>query len=84
MTVNDVIREIEEQQKIFPASKYMYLNREETDFVLTIMKQLLPVRPVLAGHMWECGECGAPVGIYLDDRRDDFCRRCGREVNWDA
>ena len=84
MTVNDVIREIEEQQKIFPASKYRHLDREETDFVMTILKQLLPVRPVLNGRMWECGECGTPVGIYQDDALDSFCRKCGREVNWDA
>ena len=56
---------------------------------LNLMKEQKAVKPVLFGRMWECGNCSAdnlhtPVGIYLDDRRDDFCRKCGRKVQWDA
>ena len=46
-------------------------------------QQQKPVKPVLVAKMWECGNCHAPVGIYLDDRRDDFCRKCGKKVKWD-
>ena len=83
MTIADIIIEIEGQRAAY-GSKYAHLNREETDFILTVMRQLIPVRPVLNGRMWECGECGTPVGIYQDDELDSFCRKCGREVNWDA
>ena len=48
------------------------------------LKEQKAVKPVLVGHMWECGNCHAPVGIYLDDRRDDFCRKCGKKVQWDG
>ena len=50
---------------------------------LALLKEREPMKPVLVGHMWECGNCHAPVGIYLDDIRDDFCRKCGRAVKWE-
>ena len=57
---------------------------ETADEMYAMLKEQKAVKPVLVGHMWECGNCHAPVSIYLDDRRDDFCRKCGRKVQWDA
>ena len=52
-----------------------------------ILNSLAPVRPVIGGlygHMWECGACNAPVGIVGDDKRDLYCRLCGKKVLWDG
>ena len=49
-----------------------------------LLKEREPVAPVLVGRMWECGKCYAPVGIFMDDQRDLFCRTCGRAVKWDG
>lgn len=51
---------------------------------IAMLKEQDPVAPVLVGRMWECGKCYAPVGIFMDDQRDQFCRTCGRRVKWDA
>lgn len=51
---------------------------------INLLKEQEPVAPVLVGRMWECGKCYAPVGIFMDDQRDQFCRTCGTKVNWDA
>ena len=53
------------------------------DDTLTLLKEQEPVAPVLVGRMWECGKCYAPVGIFMDDQRDQFCRTCGRRVKWE-
>lgn len=45
-------------------------------------EQYEEIKPVLCGTMWECGACGSPVGIYMDDQRDDYCRKCGKKVLW--
>ena len=50
---------------------------------LALLKEQEPVSPVLVGRMWECGKCHAPVGIFMDDQRDQFCRTCGRSVKWE-
>lgn len=50
---------------------------------LKLLKEQEPVAPVLVGRMWECGKCHAPVGIFMDDQRDQFCRTCGTKVKWD-
>ena len=50
---------------------------------LELLKEQEPVAPVLVGRMWECGKCHAPVGIFMDDQRDQFCRTCGRSVKWE-
>ena len=50
---------------------------------LSLLKEQEPVAPVLVGRMWECGKCHAPVGIFMDDQRDQFCRTCGRSVKWE-
>ena len=55
---------------------------ERFDAGLSMLKEQEAVKPVLVGNMWECGNCHAPVGIYLDDIRDDFCRKCGKAVKW--
>lgn len=52
------------------------------DFI-SLLKEQEPVAPVLVGRMWECGKCHAPVGIFMDDQRDQFCRTCGRSVKWE-
>ena len=41
-----------------------------------------PVRGGYYNNAWECGVCHAPVGIVGDDRRDDYCRKCGKKVGW--
>ena len=51
---------------------------------ISLLKGQEPVAPVLVGRMWECGKCYAPVGIFMDDQRDQFCRTCGTKVKWDA
>ena len=50
---------------------------------IELLKEQETVEPVLVGRMWECGRCYAPVGIFMDDRRDQFCRTCGTKVKWD-
>ena len=50
---------------------------------MSLLKEQEPVAPVLVGRMWECGKCYAPVGIFMDDQRDQFCRTCGTKVKWD-
>ena len=54
-----------------------------SDDAIALLKEQEAVKPVLVGNMWECGNCHTPVGIYLDDVRDDFCRKCGRAVKWE-
>lgn len=48
------------------------------------LKEQKPVKPVLAcrGNAWECGVCGQIVAIYGDDRKHNFCHRCGAQVGW--
>ena len=69
----NVLKEREEAHKILV---------EMADKMYAMLKEQKAVKPVLVGNMWECGNCHAPVGIYLDDIRDDFCRKCGKAVKW--
>ena len=73
----NLLKEQEEAHKILV---------ETADEMYAMLKEQEAVKPVLFGTMWECGNCHShtPVGIYLDDRRDDFCRKCGKKVQWDA
>ena len=59
------------------------IQRVVIERAITLLNDLEPVKPVLVGHMWECGNCHAPVGIYRDDVRDEFCRKCGKQVKWE-
>ena len=48
------------------------------DDALSLLKEQEPVAPVLVGRMWECGKCHAPVGIFMDDQRDQFADICNK------
>ena len=50
---------------------------------MSLLKEQDSVAPVLVGRMWTCGKCYAPVGIFMDDQRDQFCRTCGTKVKWE-
>lgn len=58
------------------------------DDALNLLKEQEPIKALITGHgefetegtwWYECGNCGTPI-----DPSDNFCRKCGRAVEWDA
>ena len=55
---------------------------------LDLLKEQEPITPCIRGEegfsyndltrQYGCGSCGKPI-----DRRDEFCRHCGKRVKWD-
>ena len=53
--------------------------------MIDMLEASKPVRPEKGGYMgraWGCGRCHEVVGIVGDDPRDQYCRHCGRKVDW--
>lgn len=71
-----LLKEQEHKDRMFQALEDDWKRLKE------LLKEQEAVAPVLVGRMWECGKCHAPVGIFMDDQRDQFCRTCGRPVKW--
>lgn len=55
---------------------------------LSLLEEQEPIKPLITGHgefetegtwWYECGNCGTPI-----DPDDNFCRKCGKAVEWDA
>ncbi len=73
----------EHQDEIYALRVELASSNELAEGYAELLKEQEPVAPVLVGRMWECGKCHAPVGIFMDDQRDQFCRTCGRSVKWE-
>ena len=84
MTILDIIAEIEGQRSML-GSKYSHLNREETDFVLELLRDQLPVKPDKRKSKngfdyWFCGKCNALLVPF----NVKYCSHCGKKVERDA
>ena len=45
---------------------------------------MAPMKPERNMNAYECGVCHEIVGIYRDDACDNYCRNCGKAVDWVA
>ena len=73
MTNQEAIETIEAN---YPPENYTML-REALDMAIDMLKNQEPVKPVVRkGTIW-CGKCG-----ILVSQLDNYCSRCGHEVNW--
>lgn len=88
---------IEDECDICPYVDYRYdgcmlLLKKDTIDLLKEHKKLIddyekvfaPMKPERELNAYECGVCHTIVGIYRDDNFDNYCRNCGKAVDWDA